>query len=71
MPTMHLYPLTPERFECVIQPDGMTLEAAQAVALTRAKVTIPADAVGSLISHPSFRIRFKDCIIHRVVRGSL
>lgn len=65
MPTMHLYPLGPERYECVVQQDGASVEEAQAVALTRAKVTIPADAVGALLSHPSFRIRFRDCIIHR------
>lgn len=71
MPTMHLYPLGPERYECIVQPDGESLEHAQAVALTRAKVTIPADAVGALLSHPSFRIRFRDCIIHRQVVGTL
>ena len=71
MPTMHLYPMGPGRYECLIQNEGDTLETAQALALNRGVVTIPADAVGAMLSHPSFRQRFRDCIIHRQVRGTL
>lgn len=71
MPTMHLFPLSPARYAVVVQQDDQPLSEAQAIALTRGGTSIPSDAVGAMLSHPSFRQQYADCIIHRGVPGSL
>ena len=65
MTILHLVPAPHNRFWVIEQADDEPFTEAQALAITKGETSIHAEHVGAMLSHPAWRTRYADILIHR------